>query len=265
MRVLKKSLLYVAGFYLLMCGLLFITQEHLIFHPRERPADFSYGGFPEHFIEVEDGISLNGVFVPAIPGDTAEQVVLYLHGNVGDNGRSLHQTRSFRDLGADLFLVDYRGFGKSGGEIDGERTMTEDLEVVYHQLAETYGEENVIITGYSLGTGPTTYLASRNNPKGIVLIAPYTSLVDMKNRYLWMFPDLLMGYELNSKDYLAKSNCPATILHGTDDDLIPFQMGETLAAIDAERINLIPMNGVGHRGAILQPVVGRAVAELLLN
>lgn len=262
MKWIKRLAIASAILYLVVCTLLFAFQESLLFHPRPRPASHQYGNYAEEWVSLPDGDRLHALKLPGKDG-AGQGVVLYLHGNVGDNGRSLRQTRLLESAGYDRFLVDYRGFGKSDGEIDEEADMTEDLQAVYDQLKEQYAEENIILAGYSMGSGPASYLAANNEPGGVVLVAPYTSLVDMKNEFFWMFPDLLMKYELNNLKHLAASKCPVYILHGTADELIPFSMAEKLASLDPERISLEPLPGVGHRGAVLSDAFGRAVKTLV--
>lgn len=110
---------------------------------------------------------------------------------------------------------------------------------------------------------PACYLAANNEPAGLVLVAPYTSLVDMKNEFFRMFPDFLMKYELNNLGHLERTACPVRIVHGTADELIPYAMAERLEAVDPGRIRLDALEGIGHRGAVLQPAFGAAVAELI--
>lgn len=264
MTWLKRIAYFLLIVYLLIGGALWYFQDSLIFHPRPRAEDHRYGTFAEEWIDLPDGERLNALFIPAA-GAGNRGVVLYLHGNVGDNGRSLRQTRDLRQSGYDLFLVDYRGFGKSTGIITSEDNMTRDLQVVYDRLKERYAEANIIVAGYSLGSGPACYLAANNEPRGLVLVAPYTSLVDMKNEFFWMYPDFLIRYELNNLAHLRRASCPVRIIHGTADELIPFTMSERLQSVDPARIELKPLTGAGHRRAVLDPAFGRAVASLVAD
>lgn len=263
MRFLKGLLIVFGALYLVIACLLYAYQEAVIFHPRARAADHIYSDYPEEWIEVEEGVRLNALMIPDKPAERAEGVILYLHGNKGDNGRSLHQVKSLMGMGYDLYLVDYRGFGKSEGIIGGEENMTDDLQIVYNELKQHYQEENILLVGYSLGTGPASFLAAENEPRGVVLVAPYTSLIDMKNEFLWMFPDFLLTYELSNLRHLRESRAPVKILHGTNDKLIPIAMGEQLKEVDTDRIELLPLEGVSHRGAIFSDQFSKAVEELI--
>ncbi|TXF85039.1 lysophospholipase [Neolewinella aurantiaca] len=258
---LKRIAIFFGVLYLVLAVVIYVKQEALIFHPRAHAEDYSYGDYPEIWITTPDGTRLHGLHLR----NGGKGVILYLHGNVGDNGRSLRQTRSLQDLGYDLFLVDYRGFGKSEGSLNSEADMTEDLQAVYDHLKTEFNENQIIVTGYSLGSGPASYLAANNKPEAVVLVAPYTSLMDMKNLFFWVFPDFLMKYELDNRANLARATSPVYILHGTDDELIPLEMGQELEALDPDRIKLVELNGVGHRGAILNSMFRAVVSESLRN
>ncbi|MEM6769620.1 MAG: alpha/beta fold hydrolase, partial [Bacteroidota bacterium] len=262
MKWIKRLAITAVLIYLVIGALLFAFQESLLFHPRPRPDDHRYGDYEELWFPLEDGKRLHAL---RLPGTTAQRngVVLYLHGNVGDNGRSIYQTRTLAGTSYDRILVDYRGFGKSEGKIDGEEDLTTDFQAVYDQLKKEYPENKIIVAGYSMGSGPASFLAANNHPAGVVLVAPYTSLVDMKNEFFWMFPDFLMKYDLNNRKHLAAASCPVHILHGTADELIPYRMGETLASLDPDRITLEAIPGAGHRRAVLSEAFGRAVKVMI--
>ena len=261
--MLKWTALVATIIYLALAIGLYAYQDNLLFHPAARPADHTYGAYPESAVPVAEGVELNALTVSADPGQVAPGVVLYLHGNRGDNGRSVRQTSALTDLGYDLFLVDYRGFGKSTGAISSDAELTEDLQAVYDYLLEFYAEENIIVMGYSLGTGPATYLAAKNRPRGAVLVAPYTSLLDMKNEFFWMFPDFLLRYEMSNLRNLRATVVPVRIVHGTADPLIPVGMARRLLAANPEVVRLAEAEGVSHRGAIFDPAVREAVWELI--
>ncbi|MEM9928403.1 MAG: alpha/beta fold hydrolase, partial [Bacteroidota bacterium] len=168
-------------------------------------------------------------------------------------------TKALRNLDYDLFLVDYRGFGKSEGALSSESDLTIDFQAVYDHLLKSYEEDQIILVGYSLGSGPVSYLAANNSPQGVVLVAPYTSLTDMKNEFFWMFPDFLMKYDMNNLGRLAQSTSPVYIIHGKADQLIPITMSQTIEALDPDRIRLLELEDTSHRGAILHRRFGQVV------
>jgi pimeloyl-ACP methyl ester carboxylesterase len=255
----RLAVLLVTAYLLLLAGLYFF-QERLIFHPSVLQADYRFEEGKEELIITEDGTRLH---LLAFDRPDSEKAVLYLHGNRGSNRRSLYQTRELREMDASVYLMDYRGYGKSSGTLVREADLLADAQSVYDRLAARYGEENLIVVGYSLGTGPASYLAAENDPSHTVLVAPYSSLVDMKNRWFWFVPDFIHRYPLDNVNRLAASDTDITILHGKQDELIPFTMAERLRDLDPERVDLIPLANTGHRRAILHPAFGNTLRRLL--
>ena len=250
MRWLKLLALLLVGGYLAACASLYVLQERLIFHPRALAPEYVYEWGEEVAVPVGDGeLALSTVWVRK-PG--ARGVVIYFHGNVGDNNRGRHQARRVLEQPYDVVLVDYRGFGKSGGSVSGDAQLLADAQAVYDTVAAAYPEARIRLLGYSLGSGMAAYLAAANDPAHLTLVAPYTSLVDMKNLWFWWAPDFLLKYRLDTADRLPEVDCPVDIYHGTVDRLIPFAMAERLAALAPRRARLHALRGVGHRGAVFQ-------------
>lgn len=248
MRWLKILLSVLIAGYLLVGTLLYVGQNRLIFHPRVLQADYLYDWGEEVKIPVDDGVELSTVWARK---PDSKGVVLYFHGNVGDNNRGLYQMRKVMDMPYDAVLVDYRGFGKSGGSPANDEQLLSDMQQVYDRVKVQYPENKIHLLGYSLGSGMAAYLASENSPAQLTLVAPYTSLIDMKNQLFWWVPDALMSYSLDTRSRIADVECPIFIYHGTDDELIPFAMAEELKSLAPDKVRLYPLPGVGHRGAIL--------------
>ena len=122
---------------------------------------------------------------------------------------------------------------------------------------------NVLLVGYSLGTGMASYLAARNHPRHCVLVAPYASLTGMKNLWLWAVPDFILKYPMNTLENVPHANCPVTVLHGNQDELIPYAMAEEIRDAAPDRVELIELPGTGHRGAILHPRFGEVMQRIM--
>ena len=248
MKLLKWTALLLVGAYFLVATLAYAFQNRLIFHPRLIDADATFDWGQETFVKTEDGDSLSLVWVNN-PGD---EVVLYLHGNVGDANRGRYQVRRLIDESDyDVVVADYRGYGKSSGTLRDDSQLLSDAQAMYDAVAAHYPESKIRVLGYSLGTGMATYLAAENRPAHLTLVAPYTSLVDMKNQAFWWLPNFLLNYRLDTRSRIADVRCPIDIYHGTADRLIPFEMAEELARLSPKQATLHPLEGGSHRGAIL--------------
>lgn len=247
MKILFNILIFLLLIYVGICGLMYAVQERLLFFPErlDKQHDFRatyYTPFEEVFIPVEKDIKLNALhFKTANP----KGVVLFLHGNAG----SLNSWGAGADLylenGYEVFYLDYRGYGKSEGEIKSEKQLIKDAQAAYDFLKEQYDEEQIIVSGTSIGTGMATQIAANNQPKYLILTSPYQGLQELIREKYPFIPPFLIKYKLQSHKYFKEISCPIFIFHGKQDELIPCTHGERLAKQD-NRVDLHLVDGFGH-------------------
>ncbi len=241
----------MASAYLLTCAVTYIFQEKFIFNPDKLEEEYRFRQGTEVEIQVDPEIYLNSIFIDQ-PNDKG--VILYLHGNRGSNRRCLRQAQIYVNLGYDLLMPDYRGYGKSDGAIQSQEQLYQDIQKVYDYLSKDYGESNIILLGYSLGSGMASYIAAHNHPKSLHLVAPYISMTYMKNLFAFFLPDFLLKYTLDNYSHLQATRCPITLYHAPNDELIPYNCSLELKKISND-IKLITLDGAGHRGSIFHPKV----------
>jgi uncharacterized protein len=199
--------------------------------------------YEEKFIPVSDGVTLNAILFHA---DSSRGVVFYLHGNTGGLDKWGKLAHVYLDLHFDVFMVDYRGYGKSGGSIKNERQLYDDMEITYDTLKSNYSENSIYIIGYSIGTGPATKLASDNHPKGLILEAPYYSLSDAVH-YLYPSVDTAqMPFQFNTYQYLPMVACPVVIFHGDADKTFYYGSSLKLSQFFKPGDKLITLKGADH-------------------
>lgn len=246
-KFLKIVLILIGSSYIIGCSVLYVVQEEILFRPEpigER-TEFRFGEEVE--IEVEEGIYLHGLYSRE---SNPKGVILYLHGNRGNARWCQRQAEMFTGFGYNVFLLDYRGYGKSDGVITSSAQLYQDVQKVYDYLKKDFDENRIIVAGYSLGTGMASYLAANNQPNRLFLIAPFVSITDMKDRIFPLIPNFLIKYPLDNKRHLAQSTCPVVVLHGTDDEVIPYDAARDLKAYFPDKIELITLEGTSHRRAI---------------
>ena len=179
-----------------------------------------------------DGTSLVGWQIPGAMPDSNGTWVLVNHGNA-HNISQLEEPeflRDLRQLGTNILIYDYRGFGESGGEPDEEGAYA-DARAAYELLRAKYGvpAERIIIYGHSLGTGVAVQLASTVSAGGLVLQAPYTSVPDLgARRYPFLPVRQIAKYRFPSLERMPKVTEPLLVLHSPQDKLVPLSMGEQL-------------------------------------
>lgn len=178
--------------------------------------------------------------------ENAKGLVLYFHGNSRSIKGWAKYARDFYRYDYDVVLVDYRGFGKSTGKRS-ESDMLKDMQFVYDRLKEKYDESHLIVYGRSLGSGFATKLAADNNPRYLILDAPYLNFIKVIERFLPILPvRWVLRFHLRTDRWLKNVRCHTYILHGTRDRLIPIQHSEALQRIQPDRITLIRIEGGGH-------------------
>lgn len=247
-KVAIKILKIVTGLYLVLCGLLYFFQEELIFFPQNLDKDyqFEFGQkFEELNIKATDGKLINGLLFKA---DSSKGLIFYLHGNAGSLSSWGEVGKTYTDLNHDVFIIDYRSYGKSEGEISGQDQLFEDNQTAYNELKKRYNEDKIIVLGYSIGTGLASKLASTNNPKLLILQAPYYSLTDMMKHTYSFVPTFLLKYKFATNEYLKNCKMPIVIFHGNQDEVIYYGSSLKLKEEFKKQDTLITLDGQGHNG-----------------
>lgn len=244
---LKEVLFILLGLYLMISTSLYFLQEKLIFLPTKLEQDFKYVfnyPFEELFLNTDEDAIINALLFKA---KKAKGVILYFHGNAGDLNRWGNITEFLVEKDYDVFVMDYRTYGKSTGKLS-ENALYSDAQYCYNYLLKQYPEGNIILYGRSLGTGIASYLASKNKPKQLILETPYYSLLDVAKKRFPVFPlKILMKYELPTFKYIKKVTCPITLLHGTNDKIIPIQSAIKLYdEANNENMSLTIIEGAKH-------------------
>ena len=247
--------------YAILCLGLYFGQDSMIFNPHKLQEDYHFSSTNEVEIEVAEGVFLNALWMRE---ENPKGAILYLHGNRGSNKRCQRQAMNMSNNGYDILMVDYRGYGKSDGEIYSQAQVYADVQKVYDYLKESYREDQIILAGYSLGSGMASYLAANNTPKQLVMVAPYMSFYELKKRYVPIYvPNLFVKYPLDNASHLKNVNCPVTLFHGTMDRVIPYEHSERLVEMHGDKVQLITLEKESHRGAIFNGVFRRKFGELI--
>lgn len=250
-----RLFIVIAILYVILLIGVYFAQERLLFNPDKLSEGHVFRAGQEVELEVAPQVSLNCILID----QAADQgVILYLHGNRGSNRRCLRQLMVYDGLGYDLFMPDYRSYGKSDGSMLSQRQAYDDMQVVYDHLKELYGEDRIIILGYSLGSAMASHLAATNNPKSLHLVAPYKSMVAMKNKFAPTIPSFLLKYPFRNDKNLSKVSCPVTLYHALDDELIPYEHGKSLSQINPS-FRFVDLPRSGHRGSIFNEAVRRNI------
>ncbi len=246
--------------YGVIAAYVYAQQESLIFRPAPLAADhrFAIPGVDEVRVPVA-GAELSALHF-RLPNPTG--IVFFLHGNAGNLQTWLTSVDIYRRVNYDLFMVDYRGFGKSTGQVESEQQLHDDVKAAWNQIAPQYAGKKIAIYGRSLGTGLATRLARDIQPDLTILVSPYVSLQAMGDeQYPWL-PGFINRYPMRSDEWLTAIARPVVILHGDRDTLIPISHGEKLKALRAATEMLV-ITGAGHNDIHKFPAYLDGLAERL--
>ena len=249
-----------------------MSQEERIFDFPKVEANHDFGFLVPHkemvFDTPNDG-KIHGVLFYS-KQEQPKGLIFYFHGKGSNVGASKWKAvvDRYTGLGFDFFMVDYRGAGKSRGPFT-EENMLEDCDVVYKSLMKTYPEEAITVYGKSLGTSFATYVASKNNPRTLIIEAPFYNLHDVAASTVPHLPkaviELIVKYPLRTDAWLRDVNCPVFILHGTADTIIPHSSSERLHQLIAGRVptDLTIIEGGDHDHLYQHDIFNRKIEEAL--
>ena len=226
-------------------------------HPR-------YWGFPkarEVRIPTEDGVELHAWWFPADPPDSRRGTAIYFHGNAGHLGDRGTVAAALSNLGLDVLLPDYRGYGASEGK-PSEEGLYADARAVYRWLLEERGVDHgrLLPLGNSLGSSVAAELAVSRPVAGVVLLGPFTDTVAIARHRLSWLPDWYLDWLHNRFDTLERApriEVPTFVAAGEEDQVIPpGQSREVFEALRGPR-QWLEIPGAGHNYIFSHEVLWR--------
>ncbi len=247
-----KLLLMGAAIYAMLCLAIFLFQPRLVYFPMKAmaatPAAIGLR-YEDVILETAAGTTVHGWY---LPGRENARTLLFLHGNAGNISHRLDSLHLFHQLGLNVLIIDYSGFGRSGGK-PGEQQTYEDARLAWRYLTDTRGvaPARIVIFGRSLGGGVATWLASRETPGGLILESSFTSVPALARKYYPIFPmRWLARIRYDNASRLPQVRCPVLIAHSRDDEIVPIEHGRALFALARDPKRFLEMRG-GHNGGFL--------------
>ena len=216
--------------------------------------------FQEHTILTPDQVKLSGLLFKA---KAPKGIILYLHGSNNALNVWGKLAPSYTYLQYDMLMLDYRGYGKSGGKITSEAQLHQDMQTVYDYLKMMYAENKIIILGHSMGTGLAAGLAAKNHPRQLILQAPYYSVADWVHHLVPSFDTTQIRYKLPTYQFIQQTSSPILVLHGDADQAIYPGSSLKLKAYLKPTDQLVLLKGEGHTELVENKAYRRALRSLL--
>lgn len=232
--------------YIALTAVVYVAQRSLMYFPDTAHVLPAAAGLPEAEevpLTAADGVRIAAWHVPPRDG---KPVILYFHGN---GGALRFRVTRFRRLIADgigLVALEYRGYGGSGGSPN-EQGLIADAQAAYHFAAAHYPPQQLVLWGESLGSGVAIAVGAERPVGRVILEAPFTSAVALGARHYWYLPvRLLMKDQFRSDLRIGKVKAPVMIMHGVNDWVVPYAMGEQLFELANKPKHFVRFLDGGH-------------------
>jgi uncharacterized protein len=222
-------LIFIAFLYLTVVLLMYFTQRSFLYFPNEdNYLTNETIKFNNEVVSINstNEIALKSWFYNNNPG---EKFILFLHGNAGTLKSRIYKLNAFSDLGLNFLAITWRGFSGNHG-LPSEKGLYDDaISAVKWLNSNGIKSEDIIIYGESLGTAIAIEISQGSNYAGVILESPFTSIISMgKLKFPYLPIELILKDKFESINKTLNINIPSLVLHGKDDTLVPFYMGQEI-------------------------------------
>lgn len=240
--MLIYSIITIVFLYSLVVLVFFIKQKQFIFYPLKLEKGyilaFSFP-FEERFYMLEKDVRIHTILAHS---SEKKGLIFYLHANTGNlNKWGNDMIPDLLALGYDVFMMDYRSYGKSTGKIDNPQILLDDVAFIYEEIKKEYPESKIHLFGKSIGASFAAYLSSIYNPHQLILETPFYSMEELASYYFPWLPVSLLKYHFSTYQYCLDidTNMQISLFHGTSDEIIPHDSSLKLKEnLENHKINL---------------------------
>jgi len=267
MKSTPLIILFWSVFGLLTFNIWFYFQQPgMVFYPypelESTPENWGLA-YEDVQISTADNIAVHGWYLPA---KNSKQVVLFFHGNAGNISHRGDSLEIFHRLGLNVLIIDYRGYGKSQGEVS-EQGFYLDAKAAWQYLTEQrgYKAEDIIIFGRSMGGAVATHLASQVQPGALILESTFSSVKDMAAMVMPVISKLVyLRYDFDTESTISHVNTPLLVLHSPEDEVVPYFLGVKVYDAANKPRYFYDLHGSHNDGFVQsQPGYSQAIASFL--
>ena len=252
-----KIIISIISIYLLILIFVYLLQSRLLYFPDKTIiANPGYYGlkYLDVTLKTSDNLNLQSWFIPA---DSAKYTLLFCHGNAGNISHRLESIKQFHELGFNIFIFDYRGYGKSEGSITEQGTYL-DAQAAWEYLIneKNINPQNIIIFGRSLGAAIACDLASGKQCAALIMESAFKSVPDLGAQIYPFLPvRWLSRFSYNNLEKIRKINYPVLLIHSRQDEIIPFSHGEKLFEVANQPKQFLEIHGSHNDGFYISDII----------
>ncbi len=202
--------------------------------------------YEDIFFKTSDHLTLHGWMVTH---PKARGTLLFLHGNAGNISDRLEKISLFHEFDLNVFIFDYRGYGKSEGK-PSEGGLYRDTSAAYDLLTkrEQVFPEKIIAYGASLGGVLAIDLASQKPLAGLILDSTFSTAADMAKSMFPGIPVFVLRTKMDSLKKVKHVVVPKLFIHSPEDEVVPIQLGKKLFAAAGNPKEFLEISGTHNEG-----------------
>lgn len=250
-----KILIYLILFAVLFVAYVRVVEMRTVFFPDKHivatPKDVGIA-YEDVYFKTQDGFVLNGWLIKSSQSPESRATFIFSHGNAGNISGRLEKIMMLHRLGVNIFIFDYRGYGKSEGRPT-EKGMYLDAMAAFDHLKERsdISKDKLISYGVSLGGAAAVDLAVRRPVAALIVESTITSAADMSKKILPIVPAFVLSLKLDSISKIKDIKVPKLIAHSPEDEMIPFVFGQKLFEAAASPKEFLELQGDHNSGFAL--------------
>ena len=227
-NIFIKSFFLLILIYFVITVVVYFFQRKLLYHPFS--PQITGKGLIHNFetinFKTSDNFELKGWFHLK---NSNKKTILFLHGNAGNLDNRIDKLNFLGNMDINFLIISWRGYSGNPGNPSETGLYKDALGGIEWLNKKGISNDRIILYGESLGTAITTEVAQNENFAGIILEAPFTSMVDMGQKIYPIFPvRFLLKDKYESKNKIKNIKSPILVLHGRKDKIVPFYMGEKI-------------------------------------
>jgi len=227
-NIFIKSFFLLILIYFAITVVVYFFQRKLLYHPFS--PQITGKGLIHNFetinFKTSDNFELKGWFHLK---NSNKKTILFLHGNAGNLDNRIDKLNFLGNMDINFLIISWRGYSGNPGNPSETGLYKDALGGIEWLNKKGISNDRIILYGESLGTAITTEVAQNENFAGIILEAPFTSMVDMGQKIYPIFPvKFLLKDKYESKNKIKNIKSPILVLHGRKDKIVPFYMGEKI-------------------------------------
>ena len=227
-NIFIKSFFLLILIYFVITVVVYFFQRKLLYHPFS--PQITGKGLIHNFetinFKTSDNFELKGWFHLK---NSNKKTILFLHGNAGNLDNRIDKLNFLGNMDINFLIIAWRGYSGNPGKPSETGLYKDALGGIEWLNKKGISNDRIILYGESLGTAITTEVAQNENFAGIILEAPFTSMVDMGQKIYPIFPvKFLLKDKYESKNKIKNIKSPILVLHGRKDKIVPFYMGEKI-------------------------------------